>query len=209
MTIIDISLCISEKMVTWKNENSPHILQYSSITEGDSANTSSIKMDLHTGTHVDVPYHFLRNGKKLESMEISNFIGDCYVKELKCETISREILETTKIPDTERILFKTLNNKFYNSETFAENYTGIEIDAAQWLVEKKMKLVGIDYLSVESYLNKTFPVHKILLRNNVMILEGINLKDVKEGFYKLIALPLKIRGVEASPVRAVLISEED
>jgi len=209
MKVYDISLKISKDIVVWEDFFKPEVKRFLKLENEDVSNTSFIKMDLHTGTHIDLPYHFIKKGKKSDDFELEYFIMKAIVIKCGDSVIDRKLLESVWIPDnSEAILFKTNNYLLYKKKRFSKNYTFLDVDAAEFLVEKRIKLVGIDYLSIEKYGEKKFPTHKILLGNNVLILEGINLEHIREGKYILFAIPMKIAEVEALPVRAFLIKEE-
>lgn len=207
--IIDISIPINERLPVWEDKFKPEKKRYSKIEEGEVSNTSFIKMDMHTGTHIDFPYHFLQNGKKSDEYPIKHFIMNTVVIEIKEKIINEKEIKNSLLSninyEVEAILFKTPNSFLYKRDKFSKNYTYLSVSGAEFIIKNKIKLVGIDYLSIEDYQEKNFPVHKILFRNNILILEGINLLNVKEGLYKLFAMPLKINDVEALPVRAFLI----
>jgi len=157
-----------------------------------------------------LPYHFIEGGKKSDDFDLEHFFMKAIVIECRCPAIERKFLESVEIAENiKAVLFKTNNYLLYRKKKFSKNYTYLDVNGAKFLVEKKIKLVGIDYLSIEKYGENEFPVHKILLGNNVLILEGLNLEHIKEGKYDLFAIPIKISGVEALPVRAFLKEEEE
>ncbi len=209
MKYIDISLTISEDSVVWPGSKKPVINPYQRIINGNASNNSEIEMDLHTGTHFDAPLHFRNSGKNTEQVDISGFIGECYVADLTGNTvITQNTLEKAGIPETERLLIKAGNSKLYSRGIFIETYTALDQTAAEWIINRNISLIGIDYLSVERYHDSTFPAHKILLTNETIILEGLDLTQAKEGFYTLLAMPIRINNVEAAPVRAVLLPKD-
>ncbi len=209
MKIFDISMPVDDNIVVWEDDFKPEIKRYSKIEAGDLSNTSFIRMDLHTGTHIDFPYHFLEDGKKSHDYTIDHFIMDVLVVEIKKDIINNKVLKQIKIPETvEGILFKTKNNILYKLSNFSNHYTCLDSSGANYLIDKHLKLVGIDYLSIEKQGNSEFPVHKALLSHNILILEGLYLENIKEGIYRLYAIPMKINNVEALPARAFLIEED-
>ena len=205
MEIIDISMPVKGSMVCWEDKFPPEIVQYGFLSKGDLSNASYMKADLHVGTHVDAPYHFLPQGKKLEQLNLTSFIGECYVAEISGSVISGAALDAANIPQTQRLLFKTSNHQLYEQKKFSKNYVALDETGAQWLAQRQVVLAGVDYLSVELYHNQTFPAHRILLQRDVVLLEGLYLKHVQPGRYFLSALPVRVEGVEAAPVRAVLL----
>jgi len=204
MKLYDISLELKDTMVCWENQPPPEIARYRFLERGDSSNTSSLKSDLHAGTHVDAPFHHLPEGKRIEDIALAAFWGPCYVAAVSDPVIDADTLEALHLPDTPRMLFKTGNGRLYGNGTFSPDYVALDRSGAEWLTRREVKLIGIDYLSIERYGDSGFPVHKLLLAHDVVLLEGLDLRAVPAGHYYLNALPLKIAGVEAAPVRAVL-----
>ena len=196
MKFYDISMKLNKDIVQW-----PDSINFSHIFYNE--NTSFIKMDLHTGTHVDAPKHFIKGGKSIDNLEIKRFFGKCQVIEINDDVISSQSFKNVEIR-VDNILLKTKNSESLNTD-FNKNYVALNSDGARFLVEKKINLVGIDYLSIEIFNNRNFEAHKILLSNDIIILEGLNLKNISPGIYTLIAFPLLIENAEASPVRAVLL----
>jgi arylformamidase len=206
MKIIDISIPISENTIMWDDDFIPEIAQFASINKGDISNSSYIKMSLHTSTHIDFPLHFIENGKSSETIPIEKFYGKVFVAEMKNKPITAESLEKGEIPKgTKKLLLKTDNYLLYKNKGFSKDYNALDYSGAKWIIENRIELVGIDYLSIETYINDNYSVHKTLLKNDVLIVEGLNLENVKQGEYTLFALPLKIYGVEAAPVRAFIL----
>ncbi len=204
MKIYDISLELKDTMVCWENQPPPEIVRYRFLERGDTSNTSRFGSDLHAGTHVDAPLHYLPNGKRIEDIDLGSFCGACYVAEVHGPLIDENTLETLNIPDTRRLLFKTGNGRLYSCEKFSGDYVALDRSGAEWLTRRALKLVGIDYLSIDRYGDSGFPAHRLLLAHDIVLLEGLDLRGVPSGHYYLNALPLKIAGVEAAPVRAVL-----
>ncbi|HOJ93012.1 MAG TPA: cyclase family protein [Dictyoglomaceae bacterium] len=207
---IDVSLLIHENLVFWPNDPKFEREWVSKISDGKNANLSKISLGSHTGTHIDTPYHFLEDGKKLDEIDLSRFYGLAKVFEIKNEDkISLGDVENLPIEKNDIILFKTKNSKLLLDNKFYENYVGLSWEAAEFLVEKEIKTVGIDYLSIGPRGEEGKKVHRILLGKEIGIIEGLNLLNVQEGKYFLFALPLKIKDGEGSPVRAMLFPIED
>jgi arylformamidase len=208
MHIYDISLSISPHLPVWPGD--PRILleRVEKIEDGSNANVSRLDMGVHTGTHVDAPYHFLREGKTIEQLNIGLFTGRAYVLHLPdVSVITAEILDKAQIPPrTRRILFKTQNSELWrNRETdFRTDFVGLSADGAEYLVKRGVKLVGVDYLSVAPY-KQSRPTHEILLQAGVVIVEGLDLSNISQGRYTLYCLPLKLAGSDGAPARAILI----
>ena len=209
MKIFDISLTISPTLPTWPGDPALLLEQFESMDEGAHANVTSISSSLHLGTHVDAPHHFLNDGRTVESLPLEVLTGPCYVVQLPdgIDAITAEVLDRTEITsDMKRILFGTSNSHDWarGESKFQEDFVAITEDGAEWLVERGVQLVGVDYLSVAPY-GDSEPTHKILLGAGVVIVEGLNLSNVMRGFYDLYCLPLKIAGADGAPARAILI----
>ncbi len=207
--IIDISRKIYPGMAVWPGDGNVDITRVSSIKRGNSCNLSSINMGLHTGTHADAPFHFIDDAETMESVDLSGFIGFVKVFEVDCgKAISADHLKELSIEEGDSVFFKTRNSLIPEENGFCKDFIHIDVSGAEYLVKKKIKTVGVDYLSVEGYGSSEHLVHKILLSNRIGIIEGLYLADVKPGRYFFSALPLKICGVDGSPVRAVLLELE-
>ncbi len=210
MRIFDVSLPISARMPTYPGDPGVNIKDWLSLDKGDPANVTLIDFGAHTGTHVDAPAHFIQGGCKLDSLDLDTLIGEVHVIEMAEEVI--EITEShieASFPNAAtRILFKTRNSAFWNEESapFNTSYTYISAQAARRLVADGVRLVGIDYLSVEPFQSDNFETHKVLLSNGVIIIEGLDLRQVVAGVYELICLPLKIAdgSGDGAPARVVL-----
>jgi arylformamidase len=209
MTIYDISLTISPSLPTWPGDPGLILEQFESMDKGAHANVTSISSSVHLGTHVDAPHHFLNDGRTVESLPLDVLTGPCYVTQLPdgIDMITAEVLERTEITsDMKRVLFGTSNShQWAKSESkFDEDFVAITEDGAEWLVERGVRLVGVDYLSVAPY-GDSVPTHTVLLKAGIVIVEGLNLSKVMRGFYDLYCLPLKIAGCDGAPARAILI----
>lgn len=209
MTIYDISLTISPNLPTWPGDPRPQLEQYESMDKGALYNVTRINSGVHLGTHVDAPRHFINDGRTVEQLPLEVLTGPCYVVQLPdgVEAITSEVLERTEInSEMKRILFGTRNSKLWaKGETeFQTDFVAITEDGAEWLVERGVQLVGVDYLSVAPY-SEPIPTHLILLKAGVVVVEGLNLSNVMRGFYDLYCLPLKIAGSDGAPARAILI----
>src|SRR6185369_10935984 len=183
------------------------IEEWSSLAKGDNANVSGLSFGAHTGTHVDAPAHFIEGAKTVELLDLEVLIGEAQVIEVPDEmvTIDEDFVARNCAPGTVRVLFKTRNSALWNNE-FKTNFTSLELAAAERLVEQGVKLVGIDYLSIEKFHSLDHEVHRALLSHEVIILEGLNLAQVPAGKYELICLPLRLRTNlgDGAPARAVL-----
>ena len=208
MHTYDITLALSPDLPLWPGDEAFVLERVESIAAGGISNTSRIKMSAHMGTHVDAPEHFLSNGKTVEKLSLNILSGRVYVLHLpEVDQISAAMLEKAEIPPrTRRVLFKTKNSMHWTNKEkrFQTNYVALSDDAAQYLVNRGVKLVGIDYLSIGPY-HALKATHEILLRAGVVVLEGLDLSEVSQGRYTLYCLPLKLVGSDGAPARAILI----
>jgi arylformamidase len=208
--IYDISLPLSENLPVWPGDARLQRVHTSELSAGDSATVSRLTLSAHTGTHVDAPAHFIPDGAGVDSLNLDVLVGPARVVEaLEVETLSADVLSSLPIPtDTPRILFHTRNSAYWarGEQTFQKDFVGIPEDGARWLVERGVRLVGIDYLSVAPF-TASIPTHHVLLRAGVIAVEGLNLSGVPAGEYQLVCLPLKLVGSDGAPARAVLINE--
>ena len=180
------------------------------LTDGQFCDLSKLVMNTHTGTHVDTPAHFIKDGKNLDGFPIERWILPAHVVEIKdTKLIQATELSTVAVKPGEALLFKTTNSTtgLVLSGEFSKVFVCLSHEAADFCVQKKVGLIGIDYGSVERPGNKL--VHEKLLENEILLLEGINLKDVPSGKYTLFCLPLKLKGAEGAPARAILVSQEE
>lgn len=207
MKIYDLSPEISEHMVVYKNkaEKKPRLKVTRTIKEG--ANESRIEIDLHTGSHVDAPYHFLQNGKTINKIRLDRFMGMAVVldftKTKLQNSITKSHFRNKKVQKNDIVLIKTKNKA---EKIFKSDVTYLENTGAEYLASKKIKAVGIDSLGIEKS-QPNHETHKILLSKGIVIFEGLDLSRVKQGRYYFYGLPLKIRNGDASPVRAVLVKK--
>lgn len=208
MKIHDVSVLVHEGMPTWPGDPKLSMRLASSIARGNAANVTRIDMGAHTGTHMDAPFHFRADGYTIEKLPLEVLMGRCRVFDFTNITthISRAMLEAVDMAGVTRALFKTRNSQRWanDSHEFDKGFLAVAADAATYLVERGVKLVGVDYLSVEAFGSKTHPVHDTLLGAGVVIIEGLNLSDVSAGDYELIALPVKLKGADGAPARVVL-----
>ncbi len=209
MKIYDISLTISPALVTWPGDPRISLERVSKIEEGADANVSEIKMGVHTGTHVDAPFHFVAGGNTVENLALDVLVGEAQVVQIPptAEVVDVHVLEQAGIePGMERVLFKTGNAGHWqrDSGTFKKDFVAISADGADWLVQHHVRLVGIDYLSVAPF-DAGVPTHVTLLQAGVIALEGLDLDQVQPGPYELYCLPLKLKGSDGAPARTILI----
>jgi arylformamidase len=205
MQIIDISIPIGNKTLVHPSEDFLKI-EPNRRFEKDGVRTSKIIIGSHTGTHIDAPRHFLEKGKGVDQIDLEKCMGPTQVIEIpkNVKIIEKEHLEE-KI-NSPRILFKTKNSLLLN-KPYTKNFTSLGVSGAEYLIEREVVLVGIDYVGIEASGSPGHPVHTKLLGNEVVIVEGLNLSKVTEGKYELRILPLSLTNLDAAPARAVLIQK--
>ena len=219
MRYFDISLPLHEGLVAW-----PGDVKFSRQESRGTAIVSKLLMSSHTGTHIDAPRHFLFNNQGVDKIALQKLIGKCKVIEIKSSSpgegrmstpggqerlkgksqIKASDLQKLNIQAGDRILFKTSNSKLLKLKKFISDYVSLSLEAAKYLANKKISLVGIDYFGIEAKSAPGHPVHKTLLRAGIVILEGLDLSKIKPGNYNLAALPLLIKAGDGSPARVIL-----
>lgn len=209
METYDISLTISPSLPTWPGDPGILLERVEKIEDGSNANVSQINMGVHTGTHVDAPFHFLGgNTATIEKLSLKLLTGRAYVLHLpEAEVIDAATLARAEIPPrTRRLLFRTRNSEYWarQEKEFQTDFVGVNADGAQFLVERGVKLVGVDYLSVAPY-RESRPTHEILLKAGIVVVEGLDLSKISQGRYTLYCLPLKLAGSDGAPARAILV----
>jgi arylformamidase len=209
MKIYDISISITPDMPTYPGDPKVSLTPMLEIARGDNANVSQLCMGDHTGTHLDPPVHFIPGGKTVDQLDLATLYGPVRVLDMTQVTgaITAEDLEQAKLPrDIVRVLLKTINSRLWGEKkNFDEHYVGVSWDAARWLVDHGILLVGIDYLSVELYDAGQPNTHRTLLGAGVIVVEGLDLDGIAPGDYTLACLPLKIQNGDGGPCRAILI----
>lgn len=211
MKIYDVTIAVSELVPTFPGDPKVKIDVCAALANGDVANVSQICFGVHTATHVDAPNHFIEGTRRVDELDLYKLIGECRVIQLDESVMAITAKHVETIENVERVLFKTRNSQFWNEpeKGFRTDFTYISPEAAKVLVEKGVKLVGIDYLSVEQFGAKSFDTHIILLEREVVIIEGLDLREVPAGNYEMFCLPLKIVGGtgDGAPARTVLRAE--
>jgi len=211
MKIHDVSLVLRPDMVTWPGEPGPKIEPLRRIGKGDAANVSVVTLADHTGTHVDPPIHFLEGANTVDKLPLDALVGPCVVVGFDGPGhVSGDWLDHAMIPKgTQRLLFKTRNSARWADPTapFTRDFSSINASGAKWCVDHGVKLVGIDYLSIEPQGPEKagYPVHKTLLAANVVIIEGLDLRGVAPGQYELVCAPIKLLNGDGAPARVFLI----
>ncbi len=210
MPIYDVSVSISAATPAYPGDPGIEIRQWAAIADGDAANVSLLHFGAHTGTHVDAPSHFIEGAAKVDAMPLDALVGTARVVLIPddVDVIEASHLSWQNLEGATRIIFKTRNSAFWSNPTsgFREDFTFIAPDAARTLVQSGVQLVGIDYLSVEKFKAERHETHEILLSNGVVIVEGLDLREVTAGDYEFVCLPLKIAGGtgDGAPARAIL-----
>lgn len=206
--VYDISVLLGKESIDWPG-NPPYSRELIlKIEAGDFCNLSKLDMPTHVGTHVDTPAHYIATGKNLNEFPIERWILPAHVANIKdSDVILPTELENLDIKPGDALLLKTANSTSGKSTSgvFSERFVYMSPESADFCVNKKVSLVGIDYTTVDKFGNEDFPIHHKLLGNEILILEGINLKDVPPGKYTLFCLPLKLKGAEGAPARAILV----
>jgi arylformamidase len=195
--MIDISVPLREGMVTYPGDPILKMERAASIADGDVVNLTRMDFGLHSGTHVDAPVHFIEGAAGVDALPLEALVGPCEVVELP--DLGRESVALAP-EGAERVLFKTPNSELWARDEFVEGFARLDGEAAALLVERGVRLVGVDYLSVGDE-----AAHHALLEAGVVPVEGLDLRGVGPGGYELICLPLRVVGADGAPARAVLI----
>lgn len=207
MKIIDISWPLASGATTEYKDRATIYFETTKDFPQDQVRDSLIRLGSHSGTHVDAPSHFLADGVTIDRISLQTLIGRCRVLDLSdaVDAIKVSDLQDYDIQEGDIILFKTINSLRLPTQQFDPQFIYVDVTAAELLVRKKVKAVGIDYLGIERS-HPDHPTHITLMRHNITIIEGLRLSQVEPGEYTLCCLPLNIIGLEAAPARAVLIT---
>jgi arylformamidase len=205
MPIIDVSLPLSDALPTYPGNPPFELAPVKRIADGGSSNVSRLSMGTHTGTHVDAPRHFFDAGAPVDRLPLDVLIGPARVVAVDAEHgIEPRHLRPETLEGASRILFKTRNSSLWRSREFTSAFVFLTEEAARVLVDARVRLVGIDYLSVEAFKKPGAPAHRTLLAANTVIIEGLDLSAVAPGDYELLCLPLRVAGSDGAPARVVL-----
>jgi arylformamidase len=203
--IFDVTVPLSAELPVFPGDPPFEIEATERIADGAAYNLARIGLGVHTGTHVDAPYHFLADGATVDQLPLEILMGKARVVEVGArEKIERADLEALDLRADLRVLIKTRMSGQLKSGAFQEDFVYLTPDAAVYLVQAGLKLVGIDYLSVERFGSRDFAAHHALLEAGVVIVEGLDLSAVEPGEYEMFCLPLRILGADGSPARVVL-----
>jgi arylformamidase len=209
--LIDLTLTISESIPSFPGSPKPQFIHWSDI-EHDGYNLELLFLSSHTGTHLDAPHHFVKNGLKIDQIPLDRLIGKAILIKLKkmknCSIRKSDIVlfekKNGKIPDRSSIFFYTEWQKNLKADYYFTKNPGLDISAAKYLALKKINLVGIDSPSIDMGTDESFVVHRILSSNNVLIVENLtNLNKITSKEFIFTILPLKLKGATGSPVRAI------
>ncbi len=213
MKPIDLTLTISENLPSFPGSPIPKFIPWAKI-KTDGYNLELLFLSSHSGTHMDAPFHFVKDGMKIHQMDTNRFVREAVILKLKKgphQSIPhKDIIQFEKkfgkIPNDATIIIATGWYKNLTKKTYFEKNPGLSSSAADYLSSKKINLVGIDSPSIDVGSNKEFSVHKILSKNNIIIVENLaNLEKIKSSKFKFIALPLKLKDATGSPIRAIAV----
>lgn len=203
--LYDVTVPLSADVPTYPGDPPFRSEFVHSISDGEPCNLTRLSMSAHSGTHVDAPYHFLADGATVDQLPLEILIGKARVVEMTAlDRIDRADLERVDLRDDIRVLLKTRMSGQLRQPLFQENFVYLTPDAASYLAKVGIKLVGIDYLSIEKFGSRDFEAHHALLGAGVVIVEGLDLSAVEPGEYDLICLPLRLAGAEGAPARVIL-----
>jgi arylformamidase len=205
MKLIDVSVPLDANLPTYPG-NTPFSLEaIKRISRGDSSNVSTLHMSAHAGTHVDAPRHFFDEAPGTEVLPLEMLIGRARVIEITSRKgVTAEALAATDLSEDVRVLIKTYNSRLWGDPVFHTDFIGVTESGAKHLVGHGVKVVGVDYLSVEEFKKPGAPAHHVLLGGGTIVIEGLNLRDVEPGVYEMFCLPLCIVGSDGAPARVVL-----
>jgi arylformamidase len=209
--MLDVTVAIAPGMLTYPGDPTVRIDRIEDMAAGDVSNLSVVSMSAHTGTHVDAPFHFVAGGDTIDRLPLDVLVGEVFVADMRgVSTIGVAELEAAGAPaGTQRVFFLTDWSARWNERTpaFPERYTAVTQDGARWIVDRGFRMVGTDFISIEGPEDPTFAVHRTLLGAGVVIVEGLDLRDVTPGTYTVWCLPLKLRDGDGGPARVILVAD--
>ena len=210
MKVIDLTLTVSEKIPTFPGSPKPHFIEWETIPK-NGYNLELLFLSTHTGTHIDAPFHFVKNGKKIHEIAPERLVNEAVLIRIG-KNSNRSISKTDiqnfeqkngKIENGSTVIFHTGWQKNLNKEFYFTKNPGLSVSAAKYLVSKKINMVGIDSPSIDLGTDSKFSVHHILAKNNILIVENLaNLNKIKSNNFHLITSPLKLKNATGSPIRA-------
>ena len=203
--LIDVTVPLDPELPVYPG-NAPFSMEpVKRIARGDSSNVSTLHMSAHAGTHVDAPRHFFDDRPGAEGLPLELLMGRTRVVEVAARRgITPEDFADIDLSEDVRLLIKTSNSFLWGSADFHKEYVGVTEAGARFLVERGVKVLGVDYLSVEVFKTPGAPAHHVLLGGGIIVIEGLNLRDVEPGTYDMLCLPLRIVGADGAPARVVL-----
>lgn len=203
--LIDVSVPLTPGMPVYPGNPEFELQPVKRVADGASSNVSRLVLGTHTGTHLDAPRHFFDDGAGIDELPLNLLLGRARVVEISRRGgITAEDLQAAGLREDLRVLLKTSNSALWNTAEFHTDYTHLTESGARYLVEQGVKVVGIDYLSVEQFKKAGAPAHRALLSEGVVIIEGLNLSEAEPGMYEMYCLPLRIAGSDGAPARVVL-----
>jgi arylformamidase len=204
---IDISVPVMNGGVVYPGNPEIHIELQQDMAKGGSSNVSLLSIGSHTGTHVDAPKHMIPGGVGVDALPLDTLVGRAIVLEFDDDVmaVTEAYLRAQPIAGHERVLLKTRNSRFIRERGFHRDYTYVAPDGAEYLVSLGVRLVGVDYLSIEQFHSGHHRTHKTLLSRGVVIVEGLDLSDAAPGAYDLYCLPVLLAGIDGAPARAILV----
>ena len=205
MKIYDVTVPLSKELIVYPGDPHVKIISRTAIGRDDAqCNLSCYSFSSHAGTHVDPPSHFIENGVTVDNLPLELLMGRARVVEVTAPVIDESVLEEFDFTADARVLFKTRNSYLWSQKKFVEDYVYITAGAARVLVAEGIKVVGIDYLSVDKFGNGEAETHLTLLQAGVVIIEGLDLREIEPGDYEMMCLPLKVKNGDGAPARVVL-----
>jgi len=203
--LLDVSVPLAAGLATYPGNPEFEMQPLLRIADGNAANVSRLVMGTHTGTHVDAPRHFFDEGGAVDGLPLDLLLGRARVVQIdRRGGIGSEDLAAAGLREDLRVLLKTSNSALWNGESFRTDYTHLTEAGARYLVDQGVKVVGIDYLSVEQFEKPGAPAHRALLSQGVVIIEALNLAEVEPGMYEMYCLPLRVVGGDGAPARVIL-----
>jgi arylformamidase len=203
--LLDVSVPLAVGMPAYPGNPEFELQPVKRMATGGSSNVSRLVMGTHTGTHVDAPRHFFDEGTGVDALPLDLLLGRSRVVDLpKRGGIGPDELGAAGLREDIRVLLKTPNSALWNGERFHQDYTYLTETGARYLVDQGVKVIGIDYLSVEQFKKPGAPAHRALLSQGVVIIEGLNLAEVEPGMYEMYCLPLRVVGADGAPARVIL-----
>jgi arylformamidase len=203
--LLDVTVPLAAGIAAYPGNPDFELQPVKRIADGGSSNVSRLVLGTHTGTHVDAPRHFFDDGVGVDALPLDLLVGRARVVEIgRRGGISESDLAAAGLREDLRVLLKTPNSALWNGEGFHQDYTYMTEAGARYLVDQGVKVVGIDYLSIEQFKKAGAPAHRALLSQGVVIIEALNLAEVEAGMYEMYCLPLRVVGGDGAPARVIL-----